>query len=167
MVKCQDCGFLSLRVNETQALVETPEGTRQSGQLTHRSRHAFLPECFVKACSFRDEWNRTTPEHEQDQARLRLYTTERDCKSWVKWQEGLTPREHKEMVDQQTLREWQEERRRNDRDWQEAQRKGDQDRQRTQRKEDQDRQDGQRRSDRIWAIVLLIVGAVLGWLLKQ
>lgn len=70
------------------------------------------------------------------------------------------------MVDQQALREWQEERRRNDRDWQEAQRKGDQDRQRTQRKGDQDRQDGQRRSDRIWAIVLLVVGAVLGWLLK-
>lgn len=49
--------------------------------------------------------------------------TRRISASWTKLQEGYTPREHKEMVDQKEKREYQEERRTQDEAFRSQQRK--------------------------------------------
>lgn len=47
----------------------------------------------------------------------RVVQQERDCESFTPWQQGFTPKEHREMLDQQVLREWQAKREDADRQW--------------------------------------------------
>lgn len=131
MVRCENCGFLCLRKN-TQELVETPQVTREKGELNrdgYEGTHERQPVCFVMAFSLKGE---IKPDSGHAQEFKRIITADRDCTSWVQWQEGYTPKEHKEMVDQKALREWQQEQRRKDqarddalraemRNWQERQ----------------------------------------------
>jgi len=112
--------------------------------------------CFVQAL----------PEDDRKQAldgmvkSMSIVTKERECSSFVRWVQGHSPKEHKEMVDAEKLREWQESR----------------------RKEDMDRQDArdnilrqwqeqQQWKNRIWGIVQtvigLIIGAVITYFLKK
>ena len=43
---------------------------------------------------------------------------ERECgESFTEWQLGFTPKEHREMMDRQEWRDWQERQRKDDRGW--------------------------------------------------
>ena len=48
---------------------------------------------------------------------LSVIGRDRNCISFTKWQQGASPKEHREMIDREKLLEFQENRRRNDRKW--------------------------------------------------
>ena len=120
-VKCQDCGYLAVRNQQTRALAETEEVMRQSGEpppvfvLPHPGRNAVLiyertPVCFVR------EFDLPVEAGQADDARafLNVIRQERVCPKWTQWFQGFTPRDHKEMIDAREQRDWQEARRRED-----------------------------------------------------
>ena len=155
MVKCQDCGFLSLRKHATQELIEATEYTRQQGVLKPDGQCEMVPVCFVKAFNFSKESQPRSGADENNQERVRIFTTERDCNSWVEWQQGYTPKEHKEMLDQEALRKWQEDRRESDRKFEEEIRDGERKWQASVRTDD-------RKWQIKWQIIFISVAAVLG-----
>jgi hypothetical protein len=42
---------------------------------------------------------------------------ERSCEGFTNWQQGFTPKEHREMLDRLRLQEWQDKQRREDKRW--------------------------------------------------
>ena len=113
-VKCQDCGFLAVRHGGTRALVEAEIRMRDAADLV---LYDPSPVCFVRASDLAAEM-----ELPKGKAQfLKVLGTERECQRFVKWQQGFTPREHKEMIDSQEQRErdrqWQFEQKRSDRRW--------------------------------------------------
>lgn len=127
MVKCAECGFLATRNSTTRELEEAEETFREKGtspliigQLQGRptTRHESLPLCFVKAHNLLDEFKQFAGKGNPDYKSVHFVIhEERECEAFTEWQQGFTPREHKDMLDQQKWRDWQEERRRNDRKW--------------------------------------------------
>jgi len=43
--------------------------------------------------------------------------TERECKTFIKWQLGFSPKDHNEMMDRQWMLKYEEDRRRSARKW--------------------------------------------------
>jgi hypothetical protein len=87
------------------------------------------PLCFVNECNIWAELNPVSWENA-----MAMVQKERECKAFVPWQQGYTPKEHKEMMDRKAMLEWQtnrdeayrkerDERYRVDREWREAQSK--------------------------------------------
>lgn len=126
MVKCAECGFLAARNITTRELEEAEETFREKGitpligQLQGRpmARHESLPLCFARAYNLLDEFKEFAGKDNPDYTSVHFVIyEERECEAFTEWQQGFTPREHKDMLDQQKWRAWQEERRRNDRKW--------------------------------------------------
>ena len=130
MVKCSECGFLALRNIETGDLDEAEEEFRTHGwrreysrshpaQITgtsfHREEeltryvHEVLPICFARRCDFwavcTEAAQAATSESTRSENIRLVINTERKCRSFVKWQQGFIPKEHREMID------WERERR--------------------------------------------------------
>lgn len=142
MVRCADCGFLAMRNAETRVLCETEGGFRKTGNhprmLTARFNvYEEVPICFKDARDFKEigvVWGATDAEQ-----RVAALNLEHDCKQWEDWRQGLSPKEHQEMLDRQKLIEWQADREDKDRQW----------------------RDDQRKSDHRWrALELLIIGVI-------
>ena len=68
------------------------------------------PLCFVQAVSFQVE----AQEDETENAVSSVIRQERKCSNFTPWQQGFTPKEHREMLDRKQLLEWQVERERED-----------------------------------------------------
>lgn len=115
MVKCSECGFLSLRNVTTRELEEVEKEYRESSNPEYSSagyladRHDNLPVCFAQACDLIAEYAFG------DMAKT--MQKERECNSYTKWQQGFSPKEHREMQDRQLMIELEEKRRNNDRKW--------------------------------------------------
>jgi len=58
-----------------------------------------------------------------DDLRKTVFSKERPCESFTRWQQGFTPKEHREMIDHQAMVKWQAEREDTDRLWREKQEK--------------------------------------------
>jgi len=85
--------------------------------------------------------------------RWKVMHRERVCSAFAPWQQGFTPKEHREMVDRLKLQEWQERQQQVERDWQSDRRRKD---------------EAWRSGERKWRwveLVILIVGAGLFTLL--
>ena len=144
-------------------------------------QHDPLPICAKTVFNFRDEAN------PGDSGKiLEAMKKERPCSEFTRHHIGLSPKEHREMVDQLEFRKWQAEQRRMREEFEAKQREGDQSRQErqraddlarqkrqreddaersaSQRADDQKRQDRQRHSDRGWAIGMVLLVAVVGLL---
>lgn len=94
--------------------------------------YELVPHCYAMACQLSAE---KSPE-DTPKAFLSVITKERDCDKFQPWQVGVSPKELKEMLHAQQLREWQEKVRREEMDWREQQRKEDDARHEQWRKED-------------------------------
>ncbi len=92
-----------------------PRSPIQPKELYERS-----PICFATAWDLRDEVTEANPDE-----LLRVFQRNRDCSSFTPWQQGFTPKEHREMMDRERARQWQAERERADRDWRRQQRRDD------------------------------------------
>jgi hypothetical protein len=121
MVKCADCGFLALRNQFTGQLDEGDEDYRRTGMPPLRKKsnqpggpRSFLdnpydfpfanpPICFVQAFNLGDEFS-VEPSQILPEMALDVLKNERDCgerELFTSWQQGFTPKEHREMLDRQ------------------------------------------------------------------
>jgi flagellar motility protein MotE (MotC chaperone) len=123
-VKCAECGFLSMRGEKT---LEEVELRFRSGV----GSPDLEPLCFVLAFNLGDELRnaknalppsnspttgaRTEKSMKDDRdANLGVITKDRPCLSFVKWVQGFSPKEHKEMVFHIELQKMQQEQREKD-----------------------------------------------------
>ncbi len=129
MVKCADCGFLTLRDNTTGLLVEVEDDYRVSGRVppidAYRSYHNY-PICFAMACDLLPEVEQAAQKQFVEDGNdwgeyvLEVITKERDCPTadkairYTKYQQGFTPKEHREMIDWERMSKLEEKRRKED-----------------------------------------------------
>lgn len=113
--RCADCGFLAIRNTETTEILEVDRGKRKDwfrrntiGVKLHD--YDEVPICFAQKLDFT-----TIPDADYKKA----ITEDRECDGFTIWQVGLTPKEHRQMVDGKWLREFSERCRKEERDWQE------------------------------------------------
>src|SRR5947209_1382096 len=105
MVRCADCGFLAVRNWQTRALAETESLMRHEGEappIFNTPGSAFYertPICFVRAWDLPEEAGAL----DNKAAFLRVVQHERVCAAYTPWQQGFTPREHREMLDVSAL----------------------------------------------------------------
>ncbi len=127
MPKCAACGFITLRNRLTGDLDEMDADFRKTGNPPHReipivggagSKFALVdttpcrhvPMCFALSVTLADEWPGTKELLEQykdwpPSTMLEVITKERPgCEGkFTKWQQGFTPKEHREMLDRQWM----------------------------------------------------------------
>ena len=119
MVKCIDCGYLTVRHTFERNLVEA-EGTIRFGenwpvqQKTNICLYERRPLCFVMA--------RRIGNKDGDYSALEFKDVINElieCEYFTRWQQGFTPKEHREILDRQQLLQWQDKREEKDRQFRE------------------------------------------------
>jgi len=104
-VTCDKCGLIAVRNIKTRELEEVEDNQRNTGQpiLTRinslgdtEPRHERFPECLVQLQDFA-----TLPPLSSQPLPLFYMQLPRQCPQFIKWQKGLTPKEHKEIIDRQ------------------------------------------------------------------
>jgi hypothetical protein len=123
-VRCADCGFLAVREKASRRLVEVEKEMRDEWQLpltpsiTAREQliiYEEWPVCFAMAADLPTE-AQTAVGNNPDAYFQGVGSTlhrQRDCESFITWEHGFTPKEHrdtmiaKELIEDQ--RRWQEE----------------------------------------------------------
>lgn len=120
MAKCSECGFLAIQNLHDRRLIEAEATYRESGELiliqpdVRIDRH---PVCLMRACNLRREAN----DSDSPKSFLPVIQGERDCRQFTEWQQGMSPQEHRDMLQQKMLLEWQQQRDEDDRKWRERQ----------------------------------------------
>jgi hypothetical protein len=90
---------------------------------------------------------------------LQVTARERKCTAFYQWMPGYGPKEHREMMQANELRSWQEEQKRTDREWHDAQ-------------ETKNREWQEKQARRNWwrsviaGILVTIVSTWLAWFFK-
>lgn len=120
MVKCVDCGFLGLLDERGgEPIIEASVVYRETGfpptytMLASTTSYTHRAVCFAQAVNM---FNRDV-----QRDIFNFLRTEQDCPSFTTWQQGFTPKEHREMLDRERLTKWQADREDADRDWRAAQ----------------------------------------------
>jgi hypothetical protein len=117
MVKCADCGFLSVRHLETRELREAEGSYRETGEIPrdlNRPKQLYedVPLCFGRLRSF-DPAKCGSAADRRDALQMEIGS----CVGFTEWHHGFTPKEHREMLDGKELRDWQAAREDADRKW--------------------------------------------------
>lgn len=123
MVKCAECGYLTVRNVNTYSLDEAGGEFRETGAAY--SLHERRPVCFQR-CDLRREIKQAfgTGKNEMGCV-LQVISKERDCNKFMDWQQGFTPKEHRELSDRKWMLEFQDKREKEDKEWREKQRRMD------------------------------------------
>lgn len=131
MAKCKDCGFLTFKTWAGQ-FVEVNKECRDlcsKSALPNFTNIRDDPICFILAYDLRNEWdNQPTIFHDDGSLNSTemlsvLLIKERKCPpsnniwGFVDYQQGLTPKEHRDMLDRKWMLEQEEKRRKSDRFW--------------------------------------------------
>ncbi len=104
-VTCDKCGFIGVRNIKTREFEEMEDNQRRTGQpiLTRinslgdtEPRHEKIPECIMQAEDFA-----TLPPLSSQPLPLFYMQFPRQCQHFIEWQKGLTPKEHKVIIDRQ------------------------------------------------------------------
>ncbi len=114
MGKCVDCGYLAVKNKETRQLEEAEASFRGVGHIPpsdsykQSNRHEPQPICFVWAKDIRDEIFKrvgvTGKSQSVEGEVLAVINEEQGCgNKFTDWQQGFTPKEHREMIDR---KEW-------------------------------------------------------------
>lgn len=99
-ITCDKCGFIGVRNIKTRELEEMEDNQRRTGQpvLTRinslgdtEPRHEKIPECIMQAEDFA-----ALPPLSSQPLPLFYMQLPRQCPQFIKWQKGLSPKEHKE-----------------------------------------------------------------------
>ena len=130
MGNCVDCGFLASRNFISRQLEETEKVTREKGKradyLRNSGDQAFYqmvhepPICLKQAFNLWDEAGITNPSSdgsEIEQMIASIINSDRQCKEWTSWKQGLSPKEHQDILDREERNGFEEVKRRNDRKW--------------------------------------------------
>jgi hypothetical protein len=126
--KCADCGFLAVRNIYSRGLEEAEKTFRDTGAqpttVTHNTDGTLIiigsyedePLCFMQACNLKKEFykplNSSVP--------IVLHE-DRECDEFTEWQQGSSPKEHREMMDRKEMLKWQADREDADKKWREQQ----------------------------------------------
>jgi len=119
-VKCGECGFISARDWKTRQFAEIDDKKRCSGEIgSELGGFEPAPICFINSFDIKEEvevlrkaahdepthdsMGGYIPPHWATYVKVVL-NTERKCKPFRKWQQGFTPKEHREMVDRERQR---------------------------------------------------------------
>jgi hypothetical protein len=151
MVRCADCGFLAVKHPKNRTLCEVELNLREQGKEWPKtpdglnSLYDTIPICFVRAAKLAEEMHGTG-----GASFYHVIRRERDCIAFTFWQQGFSPREHKEMLDSKEQRAWQEARHKEDQAFQERM-----------RADERTFQVQQKNSDRRWQFVMVVLGAGL------
>ena len=119
MVKCAECGFIAARNLYTRQLEEVEKEYRDTGASPTKPfpdgiemmsingiRNVYgLPICFARAFPMEEEI--VTSASSKDNGIITVINRERQCPYFVKWQQGFTPKEHREMLDRQLMLDYQ------------------------------------------------------------
>ena len=144
MVKCETCGFLALRNRYTGTLDEAPDSYRRTGwrpilqqpeEVQQIKGREYIPKPIVQPYSGQATCfagvahlgpnpplgaNLEIGIAVDPKFVLPVLQKERNCDNlgeWVKWIQGFTPKEHREMLDRQWQIETERKRRNSDRWW--------------------------------------------------
>ncbi len=126
MVKCAECGFLASRNVQSRQLEETEQEIRLEGDSviawnTGKPMGRFEPPvCFMRSPDY--EATPFTRIADKEATRFEIQM-ERTCESFTLWQQGFTPKEHREMIDRQWMLDFQAKREQEDREWRTAEEK--------------------------------------------
>lgn len=131
MVKCSECGFLTIRNFTDGSLIEASDIYRQCGDVPFRNwqQLSYIPLCFVRAYNLREELEKVDlhgtqmadggrPEAGWTEQLLTVIAGERECEPFTEWQQGFSPKEHREMLDRDNMLRWQRDREESDRAFQ-------------------------------------------------
>lgn len=123
MAKCVDCGYLTVRHYFERNLVEAESKIRKGEQWpaqqgTNLCLYERTPLCFVMANKIGNKSNDYSAMEFRD-----AICEERNCDYFIHWQQGFTPKEHREMIDRKEMLKWQADREDADRKWREKQNK--------------------------------------------
>jgi hypothetical protein len=133
MVKCHDCGLLATRNNDTGQWEEVDQRQRTTGQGQIRGDDAGYPReatwqfsrpvCILQVFDLASEYTQESSKSDSpiNSAIALMLQRERDCESFTKWQIGFSPKEHREMIDREWMRKYQEEHEKTDKEWREKQ----------------------------------------------
>ena len=103
MVKCADCGYLTMRHRtEYSLLLEVYEDYRKHAVL-RRPEFTNPPRCFMRVRNFESEFQQVTAADgpAQQQAEIAILQKEIPCAEFTHWQQGFTPKEHRDIRDRQ------------------------------------------------------------------
>jgi hypothetical protein len=170
MARCSECGFIAARVYVTREYLEVDDRKRESGEVgSERGPLEPVPVCFVSSFNIKEEVEvlRKAACDEPTQNSIgewisphwanhvkQVLNTDRECESFTKWQQGCTPKEHREMMDRERMQKWQMEREEADKKW------------RTEQEEKYSKAEWKRYIFlAIMTIVSVIVGVILGHLI--
>lgn len=126
MVKCAECGFLAVRNVDSRELEEAEESFREKGtgplakqyEGNPHLRHEKQPQCFAMVHSLRDDFKKPIEQKIPENGRVKqVILKERECGEFTKWQQGSTPKEHREMLDRKQWLDWQAGREKDDRNF--------------------------------------------------
>ena len=120
MVECSDCGFLTMR-GSTGEFIEIDGQFRAGGNpeadsplfraMSSRADADNVPMCFAQEFDLAGE-TKGGPQLGKDN-RASSHTTietDRECRGWMKWQQGSTPREHRDKQDRVSVTEREDKR---------------------------------------------------------
>ncbi len=131
MAKCSECGFLTCREAKSGQLIEIVDFHRRTGKVPaflSSSGVMNLPICFINIYDLMREavniaGTNATAEIDWSPFVSQIITMDRKCPlqsntlGFVEYQQGFTPKEHREMMDRKFLIELEDNRRKNDRKW--------------------------------------------------
>jgi len=101
MVKCADCGFLSLRNRVSWDLVPAHMQFRENGLVGASLEQTIspFPICFAMKLKFQQVIESIEPEKPfRPEKTMSVIHEERHCFQFVKWEVGYTPKEHDELI---------------------------------------------------------------------
>jgi hypothetical protein len=112
MCKCADCGYLAVRNMETRQLEEVERYHRETGDVP-KKRGTNDPIYNPAVCFARGDYI----VYQEKEKVLAEMVKPRECKLFVRWAQGLTPKEHKEMLDEQWKLDQEKKSKKSDRIW--------------------------------------------------
>lgn len=122
-VNCVDCGFLAL-MNEEFELYESPDSFRKTGLFpkpgpnSNSQLSAII--CTVRECDIFDGTSDVMAGNLPKHA-LRMISEPKKCRKHFPWIQGFTPKEHVQMMHNESIIREMEERRQADMQWRERQ----------------------------------------------
>jgi hypothetical protein len=170
MPRCRDCGYLAARQNSAApVLVEVGFADRENWSRGFvviapgppiRDTFAAAPVCFVMARKFEEELK-----GEQSRSNVNeLLKEEWNCPSFTPWNQGFSPKEHKEMMMTEQIQRLQNEQRESDRRWQQEQKARELAWQEEQREKDRRWQEEQNRKGAHRQFWNVIIGGAIAFL---
>lgn len=127
-MKCKDCGFLSVRSTVDSSIKEADYNYREKGMvaigrdergLNQHAIHEKRPFCILNAYNLGKEiLEQIGTGRSEEQSVLDIIQKDRTCGSYIDWQMGFSPKEHREMLDRKLQLDFQLKQEEANRKWQ-------------------------------------------------